>query len=238
MLEKLRKEVLEANKLLPKYNLVHFTWGNVSGIDRKSGLIAIKPSDIDYDLLTVEDILVVDLNGYRVEGKCNVPADIATHIELYNAFPTVMGIVHSHSRWATIFAQMGMGIPALGTTHADFFHGEIPCTRKLRAYEIRGDYERETGAVIVERFKKGKISYEEIPGALVCNSGPYAWGPSPKLAVNNAIVMEEVAMMAWHCMALPDKYLVPMQKDLLERHFSKKHGKVALYGQEDDEHLS
>jgi L-ribulose-5-phosphate 4-epimerase len=150
-----------------------------------------------------------------------------------------MGIVHSHSRWATIFAQMGMGIPALGTTHADYFHGEIPCTRKLMAYEIRGDYERETGAVIVERFKRGKINYEEMPGVLVCNNGPFTWGTSPINAVNNAVVLEEVAFMAWHCMALPDKYLVPMQKDLLERHFSRKHGKDALYGQdENDEQIS
>jgi L-ribulose-5-phosphate 4-epimerase len=184
-------------------------------------------------------MVVVDLNGRRVEGKYAPPADIATHIELYNSFPDVSGIVHSHSRWATIFAQMGMGIPALGTTHADYFHGEIPCTRKLRAYEIRGDYERETGAVIVERFKKGKINYEEMPGVLVCNNGPFTWGTSPVNAVNNAVVLEEVAFMAWHCIALPDKYLVPMQKDLLERHFSRKHGKDAYYGQDDnDEQLS
>jgi L-ribulose-5-phosphate 4-epimerase len=129
---------------------------------------------------------------------------------------------------------MGMGIPALGTTHADYFHGEIPCTRKLRAYEIRGDYERETGAVIVERFRKGKISPEEMPGVLVCNHGPFSWGEDAMDAVYNAVVMEEVAFMAWHCMALPDKYLVPMQKDLLERHYSRKHGKDASYGQEND----
>jgi len=235
MLESLKKEVSEANKLLPKYNLVNFTWGNVSGIDRKTGLIVIKPSEVDYDRLTPEDMVVVDLNGHRVEGNYIPPTDIATHIELYNAFPSIMGIVHSHSRWATIFAQMGMGIPALGTTHADYFHGEIPCTRKLRAYEIRGDYERETGAVIVERFKKGKINQDEMPGVLVCNSGPFTWGSSPGNAVHNAVVLEEVAFMAWHCMALPDKYLVPMQKDLLERHFSKKHGQDAYYGQDEND---
>jgi len=235
MLEQLKKEVSESNKLLPKYNLVNFSWGNVSGIDRKTGLIVIKPSDMDYDKLSPEDMVVVDLNGRRVEGKFNPPIDIATHIELYNAFPTIMGIVHSHSRWATIFSQMGMGIPALGTTHADYFHGEIPCTRKLRAYEIRGDYERETGAVIVERFKKGKINQDEMPGVLVCNNGPFTWGSSPGNAVHNAVVLEEVAFMAWHCMALPDKYLVPMQKDLLERHFSKKHGQDAYYGQDENE---
>jgi len=235
MLEQLKKEVSESNKLLPKYNLVNFSWGNVSGIDRKTGLIVIKPSDMDYDKLSPEDMVVVDLNGRRVEGRFNPPIDIATHIELYNAFPTIMGIVHSHSRWATIFSQMGMGIPALGTTHADYFHGEIPCTRKLRAYEIRGDYERETGAVIVERFKKGKINQDEMPGVLVCNNGPFTWGSSPGNAVHNAVVLEEVAFMAWHCMALPDKYLVPMQKDLLERHFSKKHGQDAYYGQDENE---
>lgn len=235
MLENLRKEVYNANMLLMKYNLVNFTWGNVSGIDRKEGLIVIKTSDVEYDKLTPEDLVVTDLNGRWVEGKYNPPADIATHIELYKSFPGINGITHSHSRWATIFAQMGMGIPALGTTHADYFHGEIPCTRKLRTYEIRGDYEREIGAVIVERFKKGKISYEEIPGVLVCNNSPYTWGPSPLNAIHNAIVLEEVALMAWHCMALPDKYLVPMQKDLLERHFSRKHGSDATYGMDDND---
>lgn len=232
MLENLKMDVYEANKLLPKYNLVTFTWGNVSGIDREKGLIVIKPADIEYDDLTPEDLVVVDLNGRQVEGKLKPPPDLATHIELYNAFPTIMGITHSYSRWATIFSQMSMGIPALGTIHADYFHGEIPCTRKLKAYEIRGDYDRETGSVIVERFKKGKLNPEEMPGVLVCNHGPLTWGNSPANALHNAIVMEEIALMAWHCMALPDKYLVPMQKDLLERHFSKKHGADALYDQD------
>lgn len=238
MLEALKKEVFDANKLLPKYNLVTFTWGNVSGFDRRKGLIVIKPSDVEYDKLTLEDMVVVDLSGRRVEGRYSAPADIATHIELYNAFPSIQGIAHCNSRWATIFAQMGMGIPALGTTHADYFHGEIPCTRKLRAYEIRGDYERETGAVIVERFKKGKLSQDEIPGILVCNHGPLTWGSSPINAVNNAVVLEEVAFMAWHCMALPDKYLVPMQKDLLERHYSKRHGSDAVYEQDENDDSS
>lgn len=235
MLENLRKEVFDANKLLPKYNLVTFNTGNVSGIDRRRGLIIIKPSEVDYDLMTPDDLVVIDLYGRHVEGRFNVPVDAATHIELYNAFPSIMGITHTNSRWATIFAQMGMGIPALGTLHADFFHGEIPCTRKLRAYEIRGDYERETGAVIVERFKKGKINQDELPGVLVSNHGPITWGSNPINAANNAVVLEEVAFRAWHCMALPDKYLVPMQKDLLERHFSKKHGSDAVYGQDESE---
>lgn len=234
MLESLKREVCEANLLLPKHNLVTFTWGNVSGIDRKRGLVVVKPAGVEYDLLTPEDMVVIDLNGRKVEGRLNPYSDYPTHIELYNSFPSIQGVVHSHSRWATIFSQMGMGIPALGTTHADYFHGEIPCTRKLRAYEIRGDYERETGAVIVERFRKGKISPEEMPGVLVCNNGPFTWGDGPKDAVHNAVVMEEVALMAWHCMALPDKYLVPMQKDLLERHYSRKHGKDAAYGQDTD----
>lgn len=235
MLEDLKKEVFDANRLLPKYNLVTFNTGNVSGIDRQKGLIVIKPSEIDYKDLTPADMLVVDLFGHRVEGKYEVPSDVATHIELYNAFHSIMGISHTNSRWATIFAQMGMGIPALGTLHADYFHGEIPCTRKLRAYEIRGNYEREIGAVIVERFKKAKIRYDEIPGVLVSNHGPITWGENALNAVYNAVVLEEVAFRAWHCMALPDKYLVPMQKDLLERHFSRRHGSAAIYGQDKNE---
>jgi L-ribulose-5-phosphate 4-epimerase len=235
MLENLKKEVFDANKLLPLYNLVTFSWGNVSGIDRRTGLIVIKPSDVEYDRMTPEDLVVADLSGRRIEGRYNAPVDLATHIELYNAFPAISGIAHTHSRWATIFAQMSMGIPALGTMHAEYFHGEIPCTRKLRAYEIRGDYEKETGSVIVERFKKGKLSPEEIPGILVCNHGPITWGSSPDNAVFHAAILEEVALMAWHCMALPDRYLVPMQKDLLERHFSKRHGSDALYGQDENE---
>lgn len=234
MLEKLKKEVYEANLLLPKYRLVTFTWGNVSGIDRKNGLVVIKPSGVEYTAMTPDDMVVVDLDGNKVEGILNPSSDTPTHIELYKSFSSIKGIVHTHSRWATIFSQMGLGIPPLGTTHADYFHGEIPCTRKLMASEISGDYERETGAVIVERFRKGKISPEEMPGVLVCNHGPFTWGDSPADAVHNAVVMEEVAFMAWHCMALPDKYLVPIQKDLLERHYSRKHGKNAYYGQDNN----
>ena len=239
MLEKLKKEVYEANQLLLKYNLVTFAWGNVSGIDRKNDLIVITPSGVENGSITTSNLVVVDLAGHLVEGRLEPSTDLMTHIELYNAFPLIKGIVHTHSRWATIFAQMSMGIPALGTTHADYFHGEIPCTRKLRAYEIRGDYEKETGAVIIERFKKGKINPDEMPAVLVCNHGPITWGSSPANAVTNAAILEEVALMAWHCMALPDKYLVPMQKDLLERHFSKKYGKSANYGPDaSDDHIS
>lgn len=227
MLEQLKREVYKANQLLFKHRLSSYIWGNVSGIDRKYGLIVLKPSGMSITDIKLDDMVVVELSGKRVEGKHLPSTDTLTHIELYRSFPLIRGIAHSHARWSTIFAQMGLGIPALGTTHADFFHGEIPCTRKLRAYEIRGDYEKETGSVIVERFQKGKISPEEIPGILVCNHGPYTWGSSPIEAVNNSLVMEEVAFMAWHCMALPDRYLVPMQKDLLERHYSrKKSGKI------------
>jgi L-ribulose-5-phosphate 4-epimerase len=222
MLEKLKSELYEANLLLSKNRLSSFIWGNVSGIDRKHGLIILKPSNMSILDITPDDMVIVDLYGKLVEGKHTPSTDTLTHIELYRSFPSINGIAHSHARWCTIFAQMGLGIPALGTTHADYFHGEIPCTRKLRAYEIRGDYERETGSVIAERFQKGKISPEEMPGVLVCNHGPYTWGSSPNEAVNNAVVMEEVAFMAWHCMALPDRYLVPMQKDLLERHYSRR----------------
>ena len=237
MLANLKKEVYDANMLLPKYNLVTFTSGNVSGIDRKNGLIVAKPSDVEYDKMTPDDMIVVDLNGLLVEGNYNPPSDLTTHIELYKAFPSIMGITHSNSRWATIFAQMGMGIPALGTTHASYFHGEIPCTRKLRTYEIRGEYEKEIGTIIVERFKKGKINPDEMPGILVCNHHPFTWGRSPVNALHNAAMLEEVAFMAWHCMALPDKYLVPMQKDLLDRHFSNMYGKTAQHSQNDNEYL-
>lgn len=234
MLEKLKSELYEANLLLSKNRLSSFIWGNVSGIDRKHGLIILKPSNMSISDITPDDMVIVDLYGKLVEGKHTPSTDTLTHIELYRSFPSINGIAHSHARWCTIFAQMGLGIPALGTTHADYFHGEIPCTRKLRAYEIRGDYERETGSVIAERFQKGKISPEEMPGVLVCNHGPYTWGSSPNEAVNNAVVMEEVAFMAWHCMALPDRYLVPMQKDLLERHYSRRrHGQLEAFNSAD-----
>lgn len=225
MLEQLKKEVYEANKLLSKYKLTTFTWGNVSGISRKHNLVVLKPEGFMVEDITEEDMVVLNMDGVKVEGRHQATPDSLTHIELYRAFPFVNGIAHSHARWSTIFAQMGLGIPALGTTHADYFHGEIPCTRKLRAYEIRGDYERETGSVIVERFYKGKLNPEEMQGILVCNHGPYTWGRSLKEAVNYLVIMEEVAFMAWHCMALPDRYLVPMQKDLLERHYSRRHNK-------------
>lgn len=228
MLEKLKETVLEANLLLPKYNLVTFTWGNVSGIDRETGLVVIKPSGVSYDVMTVDDLVVVDLEGRAVEGKLKPSSDTPTHLVLYKAFPGCGGIVHTHSKWATSFAQAGMSIPALGTTHADYFYGDIPCTRKMTAEEIQGDYEKETGNVIVETF--AGINSDDVPGVLVNSHGPFAWGTDPLNAVHNAVVMEEVAFMDYHAMTLNNNLPV-MQKELLDKHYLRKHGKNAYYGQ-------
>ena len=228
MLEQLKKEVLEANLLLPKYGLVTFTWGNVSGIDRKSGLVVIKPSGVEYDTMSVDDMVVVDLNGNVAEGKRKPSSDTATHIELYKAFPACGGIVHTHSRWAASFAQAGRGIPPLGTTHGDYFYGEIPCTRLMTNEEIAGEYEKETGKVIIEAFD-GK-NPEAVPGVLVHSHGPFAWGKDASEAVHNAVVMEEVAFMAFHAMMLSPN-LQDMQQELLDKHYLRKHGKNAYYGQ-------
>ena len=228
MLEQLKKEVLEANLLLPKYGLVTFTWGNVSGIDRKSGLVVIKPSGVEYDTMSVDDMVVVDLDGNVAEGKRKPSSDTATHIELYKAFPVCGGIVHTHSRWAASFAQAGRGIPPLGTTHGDYFYGEIPCTRLMTNEEIAGEYEKETGKVIIETFA-GK-NPEAVPGVLVHSHGPFAWGKDAHEAVHNAVVLEEVAFMDWHAMTInPEKGR--MQQELLDRHYLRKHGKNAYYGQ-------
>ena len=228
MLEALKQAVLKANLELPKYGLVTFTWGNVSGIDRKKGLIVIKPSGVEYDTMQADDMVVVDLNGKVVEGKLRPSSDTPTHVELYKAFPNVGGIVHTHSRWATIFAQVGIGIPALGTTHADSFYGEIPCTRAMTAEEINGDYEKETGRVIIERFKL--LNPDDVPAVLVRSHGPFAWGADAAEAVHNAVVLEEVAMMAWHVVALQSG-IEPIQQALLNKHFLRKHGPGAYYGQ-------
>ena len=228
MLEALKQQVLEANLLLPKYNLVTFTWGNVSGIDRESGLFVIKPSGVAYDGMSLEDMVVVDLDGRVVEGKRKPSSDTATHIELYKAFPKCGGIVHTHSRWATTFAQAGMDIPAMGTTQADYFYGAIPCTRPMTDEEIRGEYEKETGKVIVETFLDRDPA--AIPGVLVCSHGPFAWGTDAMNAVHNAVVMEEVAFMDWHAMVL-NPVLKPMQQTLLDKHYLRKHGANAYYGQ-------
>ncbi len=231
MLETLKKQVFEANMLLPKYGLITFTWGNVSGIDRESGLIVIKPSGVEYDVMTLNDMVVVDLEGNPVEGELNPSSDTATHIELYKAFPNIGGVVHTHSRWATTFAQSGRGIPALGTTHADYFYGEIPCTRKMTPGEISTAYEKETGTVIIERFEKAGIKPEDIPGVVVHSHGPFTWGTDAKNAVHNAVVLEEVAFMAWHNLSLSDNTIPSMQQELLDKHYLRKHGKNAYYGQ-------
>ena len=230
MLEQLKQEVWNANLQLPKQGLVTFTWGNVSGVDRESGLIVIKPSGVEYDEMQPEDMVVVDLKtGKSVEGRLNPSSDTPTHVELYKAFPEIGGVVHTHSRWATIFAQSGRGVPALGTTHADYFYGEIPCTRRMTTEEIRGEYEKETGSVIIERF--AHLKPLEIPAVLVHSHGPFAWGTDPSNAVHNAVVLEECAMMAWHNLALSGCTIEPMQQELLDKHYLRKHGVNAYYGQ-------
>ena len=227
MLEELKQAVFESNLLLPKYNLVTFTWGNVSGVDREKGLMVIKPSGVEYDTMRPE--VVVSLKtGEKVEGDLNPSSDTDTHVVLYNAFPDIGGIVHTHSRWATTFAQAGQGIEALGTTHGDYFYGEIPCTRKMTPEEIGGKYELETGNVIVETFRDK--SANDIPAVLVHSHGPFCWGTSPKNAVHNAVVLEELAFMAWHAKML-NPALPPMQQELLDKHYLRKHGANAYYGQ-------
>lgn len=230
MLEDLKKEVLEANLLLPKYGLVTFTWGNVSAIDRVKGLIVIKPSGVEYEKMQLEDMVVCDITGQIVEGSLKPSSDLMTHLEFYKNFPNIGGVVHTHSRWATTFAQAGKDIPAYGTTHADYFYGAIPCTRLMREEEINGEYELETGKVIVETFKQRKINADEVPGVLVHSHGPFSWGKDAKNAVHNAVVMEECAMMG--CMSqLLNPQLDQMQQTLLNKHFKRKHGPGAYYGQ-------
>ena len=228
MLEELKIQVLQANLLLPEYNLVTFTWGNVSGIDRESGLVVIKPSGVSYNGMTKDDMVVVDLEGKVVEGKWKPSSDTPTHLALYRAFPKMGGIVHTHSRWATTFAQAGRSIPAMGTTQGDYFYGEIPCTRPMTAEEIKGEYEKETGNVIIETFK-GKDPMD-IPAVVVYSHGPFAWGENAMEAVHNAVVLEEVAFMDWHAMVLNPQQ-GPMQQELLDKHYLRKHGANAYYGQ-------
>ena len=201
MLEQLKQEVLEANLLLPKHKLITFTWGNVSGIDREKGLIVIKPSGVEYEDMTADDMVVVDLNGTVVEGSLRPSSDTPTHIELYRSFPDIGGVVHTHSRWATTFAQAGMPIPALGTTHGDYFYGAVPCTRAMTPAEIAGEYEKETGKVIVETFRDKNPN--QVPAVIVHSHGPFTWGATPKKAVENAVVLEECALMAWQTCWFP-----------------------------------
>ncbi len=219
---------MEANLDLPKYGLVTFTWGNVSGIDRDQGLVVIKPSGVPYEKLKLEDLVVIDLEGNQVEGKLRPSSDTPTHLVLYKAFPQVGGIVHTHSPWATIWAQAGRGIPALGTTHADYFYGEVPCTRAMTETEIQGAYELETGNVIVETFR-GRDPLQ-LPGVLVHSHAPFNWGKDPHQAVHNAVVLEEVAKMGYHTKAL-NAHIPSMDQTLLDRHFLRKHGANAYYGQ-------
>ena len=228
MLESLRQQVLEANLLLHQYGLVPLTWGNVSGIDRVTGLIAIKPSGVSYEGMSAEDMVIVDLEGKVIEGKLNPSSDTSTHLELYKAFPNIGGIVHTHSRWATCFAQAGKPIEPTGTTHADYFYGTIPCTRQLTPSEIAGNYEKETGKVIIETFNS--LDANSIPAVLIQNHGPFCWGKTPEKAFETAVVLEEVAFMQFHALRLTPE-LAPMQKDLLDKHFLRKHGNNAYYGQ-------
>jgi L-ribulose-5-phosphate 4-epimerase len=227
MLPDLRYEVCKANLDLVKYGLVIFTWGNVSGIDRSKGFVVIKPSGVSYDDMKPEDMVILDLEGKLVEGTLKPSSDTPTHLVLYHAFPATGGIVHTHSEWATSWAQAGTGIPCYGTTHADYFYGEIPCTRKMTREEIEKDYEKETGNVIVERFRN--ISPEQVPAVLVNNHGPFAWGRNPGDAVHNAVVMEEVAKMAFRCRMLNS--MNPVDQVLLDKHYLRKHGRDATYGQ-------
>jgi L-ribulose-5-phosphate 4-epimerase len=229
MLEQLKEQVFRANLLLPRHGLVVFTWGNVSGIAREQGYMVIKPSGVSYEEMKAEDMVVLELEtGRVVDGKLKPSSDTATHIELYKAFPNTGGIVHTHSRWATTFAQAGRGILALGTTHGDYFYGEIPCTRKMTKAEIEGEYEKETGLVIRETFQ-GKDP-DAIPAVLVHSHGPFAWGASPMDAVHNAVVLEEVAFMNFHTLML-EPTIPSMQPELLDKHYLRKHGANAYYGQ-------
>ena len=227
MLEELKRRVYEANMLLPKHGLVTFTWGNVSEIDRETGCFAIKPSGVDYDKLTPEDMVIMDLNGDKVEGKYNPSSDTPTHLELYKAFPNIGGIVHTHSPWATSWAQAGRSIPCYGTTHADYIYGEVPCARCLTEKELE-NYETNTGLLIAEVFQAR--DYEAVPAVLCKNHGPFTWGKDGHEAVHNAVVLEEVAKMAaWTEMIHPRVKEAP--QELQDKHYYRKHGANAYYGQ-------
>ncbi|MDO4435077.1 MAG: L-ribulose-5-phosphate 4-epimerase [Cardiobacteriaceae bacterium] len=227
----LKEEVLAANLDLPKYGLVTFTWGNVSALDKERGVVAIKPSGVEYDVMKVEDIVVLDLaSGKVVEGSKKPSSDTPTHLELYRAFEGLGGIVHTHSRHAVIWAQAGRDLPAFGTTQADYFYGTVPCTRLMSDDEIQGEYEKDTGTVIIETFQKRGINPLEVPAALVQSHGPFAWGKDAHEAVHNAVVLEEVAYMNLFSLMLNPE-LGAMQQVLLDKHYLRKHGKNAYYGQ-------
>lgn len=230
MLERLKQEVYEANMLLPKYGLVTFTWGNVSGIDREQGLFVIKPSGVEYDQLTPEDMVVVDLDGNRVEGRYNPSSDTATHVVLYQRFPEIGGVVHTHSSWATSWAQAGRDIPCYGTTHADYIYGSVPCVRNLTKDEIEEGYEKNTGVLIADTFEERGIDYMATPAVLCKNHGPFTWGKNAGEAVHNAVVLEEVAKMAARCEWINSR-VQPAPQELLDKHYYRKHGDNAYYGQ-------
>ncbi|MEE6802280.1 L-ribulose-5-phosphate 4-epimerase [Escherichia coli O8:H10] len=227
-MQQLKQQVLDANLDLPRYGLVTFTWGNVSAIDRARGLVAIKPSGVSYDALKVDDIVIVDLQGDVVEGTLRPSSDTATHLALYRRYPSLGGVVHTHSTHATAWAQAGLAIPALGTTHADYFLGDIPCTRALTEQEVQGEYELNTGRVIIETLKEGEPLH--TPGVVVYQHGPFAWGKDAHDAVHNAVVMEEVARMAWIARGI-NPGLKPIDGYLMDKHFMRKHGAHAYYGQ-------
>ena len=228
MLEELKKAVYEANMLLPKYGLVTFTWGNVSQIDRETGYFAIKPSGVDYDKLTPDDMVIMDLEGNKIEGRYNPSSDTPTHLELYKAFPNIGGVVHTHSPWATSWAQAGRGIPCYGTTHADYMYGEIPCVRCLTREEIEGAYEKNTGLLIADYFKDKDC--EAVPAVLCKKHGRFTWGKDGHEAVHNAVVLEEVAKMAARCEMI-NPQVKPAPQELQDKHYYRKHGANAYYGQ-------
>ena len=230
MLEKLKEEVYKANMDLPKYGLVTFTWGNVSGIDREKGLFVIKPSGVDYDKLRPEDMVVMDLEGNRIEGTLNPSSDTPTHLELYKKYPEIGGVVHTHSPEATSWAQAGRDIPLYGTTHADYFYGPIPCARSLTPEEIGGEYERNTGLVIIGTFEQRGLNPMHTPGVLCTNHGPFTWGKDAAEAVHNAVVLEEVARMAIRTELL-NPQVQPAPDSIRDKHFFRKHGENAYYGQ-------
>lgn len=232
MLQELKRQVYEANMLLPKYGLVTFTWGNVSAIDRESGLFVIKPSGVEYESMKPEDMVVMDLNGNRVEGKLRPSSDTPTHLELYKAFPEIGGIVHTHSSYATSWAQAGRSIPCYGTTHADYIYGEVPCVRCLTKEEIDEAYETNTGKLIVSEYKRSKKEIMAVPAVLCKNHGPFTWGKDAKDAVHNAVVLEEVAKMAYRTESINSK-VEPAPQELQDKHYYRKHGAGAYYGQED-----
>lgn len=232
MYESLKEKVLKANLLLPQYGLITFTWGNVSEIDRETGVVAIKPSGVEYTDMKASDIVLVDIDGNILEGELKPSSDLATHLELYRQFPNIGGVVHTHSRWATSHAQAGQDIVAFGTTHADYFYGNVPCTRAMKDEEIKTDYELNTGKVIVETFKEQKLDPDAIPGCLVMSHGPFVWGTDCMNAVHNAVVLEEVAMMNLLTQEISEHRTPKMQKTLLDKHYLRKHGPGAYYGQD------